>query len=775
MRATIEDLEALKELNDELEENHMENEKQMQAEIDHKDMLVREYVKRLEIADEANADYENTINQFRELVCNLQSDLEQLRQKEESQYSESKNLSSQSRAMLNLNFQLQSTVLKAQAKQIDLELRKLDAAQALENLAFVQPYLPDNFFQTDNDSIRCLLLWKRLVFKSDLIIKQMDQVHNVTEKLNTVVPEELISVCVLKQKLAWFSDLGKRFVSFMSNCPVETFVKMGQVYHELIGTEKRLHHIVDLLRKEDLKESEYVIDVQRSIAQLEHLAEIYLLNTKHDDPDKFYAYGHALEMNADTIAVTLGHLKQAVVIACKDEEIQVADSFESFNDEFFQPLQSIVSQARSSKVMVNKLLRRLDDLIGQSSTLRSEFLPQFKMCSSICSKLTNFCQEVNKGILEYINKVKDTKEELSLVNLHKIIYQLTEDILSINELSIWEGCTKSLQTLCQEINNLSNVASDIDNVVNVVKTETPWVVRSKQIKAEVLVNVDMERKLQQSGEEIRELRKEVKLKDQALQENGVKIDLLEKRMDTYKKQAEMVVSLEEELANSRKHENAFEEAMESLQQELEGLENENKQFKDVALKIGESGIGSPPPQYKKDEHDDYSNGFTETDPLEIQRFANQKHLKNPNNNDKLLKSVSTEAKSLLKDFRTVSASPRVVDLTKVYKNRKQWMPLNKKPDYQYQAQQTVLHTLQQRTNELKSKLHQLGRNTHFQKPPKGTAISTKPPFIGRIRVPQLDNNNKHSDNNGDYKSSIIHNIKLKTPSDFENIHTVFVN
>jgi hypothetical protein len=40
--------------------------------------------------------------------------------------------------MLNLNFQLQSTVMKAQAKQIDLELRKLDANQASDNLAFVQ-------------------------------------------------------------------------------------------------------------------------------------------------------------------------------------------------------------------------------------------------------------------------------------------------------------------------------------------------------------------------------------------------------------------------------------------------------------------------------------------------------------------------------------------------------------------------------------------------------------------------------------------------------------
>jgi dynactin 1 len=33
MRVAIEDLEALKELNEEIEENHIENEKQLQAEI----------------------------------------------------------------------------------------------------------------------------------------------------------------------------------------------------------------------------------------------------------------------------------------------------------------------------------------------------------------------------------------------------------------------------------------------------------------------------------------------------------------------------------------------------------------------------------------------------------------------------------------------------------------------------------------------------------------------------------------------------------------------
>lgn len=123
----------------------------------------------------------------------LASDLEQYRQKEESQQTESKNLTSQSQAMMSLQLQLQSTVVKAQAKAIDLELRKLDAQQATEHLSYVQvrhsvsmvraklsphgciqAYLPDSFFSIDNDPIRCLLLFKRLAFKSDLLGKYFD-------------------------------------------------------------------------------------------------------------------------------------------------------------------------------------------------------------------------------------------------------------------------------------------------------------------------------------------------------------------------------------------------------------------------------------------------------------------------------------------------------------------------------------------------------------------------------------------------------------------------
>ncbi|EXX79593.1 Nip100p [Rhizophagus irregularis DAOM 197198w] len=802
MRIAIEDLEALKELNDELEENHIENEKQLQAEIDHKDILIREYLKRLEMSDETNADYENTIHQFRELVANLQSDLEQFRQKEESQYSESKNLSSQSQSMLDLNIKLQSRVLKAQAKQIDLELRKLDATQASENLAFVQPYLPDSYFRSEHDSIRCLLLLKRLVFKSELIIKQVDQIHNIPEKLNTTVPEELIAVCEFRQKLAWFSDIAKRLVSFVNACPVDTFLKMGQVYHDLVGTERRLNGIVDLLRKEDLKEADCIEDIQRSIAQLEHLAEIYLSNTKIDEADKLYAYSRGLDLNADTIAVSLGHLKQAVALACKDEEINVTEEIDKFNSDFFLPLQSLVSQSRSSKVMARKLIRRLDDMADQNAGLKSDLLTQFKICFTLSTKLTTFCQEVRKGIFAYINEKKDTKEELLLSGLQKTIHQVTENMLGTNELNMWDGCTKSLLSICQEISNLNNAINDPENTTYVVKGEAPWNIRAKEIKAEALVNAEMERKAQQQQEEIRELIKEKKLKDQLLQEANVKIELLEKRMENVKKQADMITALEQELQNSRKQETDFEEAMENLQQEIDSLEQQNKNFILLAGNIEDGAVPSRNTELKDEDNEDDLRMYADANPLENQRLASQieslkfairylraenSHLKGKDalnaldwhlqprrrralrdqSEGELLKSVASEAKSLLKDFRTVSASPRIIDLTKTLENQKQWRPLKKTSEYQYQVQQSVMYTLQQRSNELKLKLRQLGKN-NLHKPLKNDGNVIKPSIVGRIRLPVLSSNTVSS-------HPLSHNIKLKNPSDFEKIHTIFVN
>lgn len=89
MRITIEDLEALKELGEELEENHVETERAMQDEIstcsstrlgvfkpvcvvDEKDVQLLERQQRIETLEEVCQDMERTITRFRELVLQLE-------------------------------------------------------------------------------------------------------------------------------------------------------------------------------------------------------------------------------------------------------------------------------------------------------------------------------------------------------------------------------------------------------------------------------------------------------------------------------------------------------------------------------------------------------------------------------------------------------------------------------------------------------------------------------------------------------------------------------
>ena len=78
--------------------------------------------------------------------------------------------------------------------------------------------------------------------------------------------------------------------------------------------------------------------------------------------------------------------------------------------------------------------------------------------------------------------------------------------------------------------------------------------------------------------------------------------------------------------------------------------------------------------------------------------------KEPETRD-MMRSIATETRVLLKDLRTASASPKVVALGEQRPGG--WRSMKKTPDYQYQAQQSVLYTLKQRSEQLKDKLKQL--------------------------------------------------------------------
>ena len=266
LRITIEDLESLKEINDEIEFNHIETEKQLQGEIDYNEALLAEEARKTAIQEGTIQDLEYTVTRFRDLAKNMQSDLEDMRASQQITETEANELSNRSRAMMDLNMRLQVSASKAQVKAIDLELGKMEAQQSLEHLSIVQLFLPDTF-KSEQDSVQALLRFRRIGFKSTMMH------HFVKERMQdqtTSGQEDVVFVYYdILDKLTWVSSICDRFINSIQTCNLEAFKRLGGASYELEPVERAFNVWIDGLKRDDLKGEQCAIELQRYVDRSE--------------------------------------------------------------------------------------------------------------------------------------------------------------------------------------------------------------------------------------------------------------------------------------------------------------------------------------------------------------------------------------------------------------------------------------------------------------------------------------------------------------------------
>jgi dynactin 1 len=123
----------------------------------------------------------------------------------------------------------------------------------------------------------------------------------------------------------------------------------------------------------------------------------------------------------------------------------------------------------------------------------------------------------------------------------------------------------------------------------------PWLARVAVIKEAASHNLDTERKVARQSEELKDLLREVKIRvsphpfchhrkitdgqDQTLQESGVKVEILERRLEATRKQADQILELENDITKAKKQEKVYSDAIEQLQAEQDALEAENAKLR----------------------------------------------------------------------------------------------------------------------------------------------------------------------------------------------------
>ncbi|KAI0095020.1 dynactin [Irpex rosettiformis] len=597
MRINIEDLEALKELSDEMEENHLETEKALQEDIDVRDSDIREQAQKIQSLEDACQDLEGTIGRFRDLVMQLQGELDILRAETQNAQHESITAASQNAAMMSLNLKLQSSATKNQARNIDLELRRLEAKEAKDLLSIVQPYLPQLYVDTDTDATSCYFFFQRMAAKIDIINNFVALANNLPNSLTGSVSETLVGICEMRGRLSSLSIACQRFAAILSRCDVESFLNAGRIYADVAPMEKRIDMHIDLLRRDEFRAYECVSDAAKMQSQFDHLAETYLSGFDFDLGERELGYALSIDHDLEMFSASIGLIKTAVSAIIEDEDIEADLGALNPQSDFFEPLQRSIDQCRGVKVLTKKLTKRVEDLLQESAALKAPLISQLQALTNQAPELVNFGFSLAQQVMPYLSEVRGTKSAFQLSKILAFVKQCVASSIGKRDKEgamSWEAVSGFFTQVGQQVGSFLQVASENENVFKITGT-APWILRIAEIKSATAVNVEAERKLSHLNEEMQALVRNLKTKDQHIQESGVKIELMERRMESVKKQGEMIQDLENEIQKARKQERAYEEAMEQLQSDLDVLEQENKKLKVIPTSAERQAPTGPQP------------------------------------------------------------------------------------------------------------------------------------------------------------------------------------
>jgi dynactin 1 len=695
LKVTIEDLESLKELNDELEINHVETEKEMQEDIDFKDAIIAEQVRRAQQQEETVEDMEYTLSRFRELVTNLQSDLEDMRASHAMTETESEQLNSRSRAMMDLNMKLQVSAAKTQVKTIDLELRRLDAQEASEHLAIVQLFLPEAF-HADRDSVLALLRFKRVGFKANLLHGFVKE--RVNGQASTGHEDDIFAGCDVLDKLSWVSAMCDRFVNAISHCSTDEFAKYEGALYELEPVERALNGWIDGLRRDELKEKQCANELQRTIALMSHLAEVHISTGLASYADEIHMRTLVMQSHLENAAAAMSAARLMVqtIVPSQGDEDELAQHFSRKTD-------SVITQTRSAKVIISKAVRALEDLKTRSLSLAPDTIQTFEQCETATEELAKFSREIGFDLYTLLHE-EGRNEPFTYLEVQSSVHRTTLTLFASSESDLFSTYSNKLRTLTSSLMEISALASDLGMTQEFERAAAPWVLRSQELKSSKTVPVDAEEEIRRLREDNHERARLVAMRDQKLDEASVKIELLESRMRDATKKNERITELEMKIEDAQRREAELKESIDSQNKEITTAEAEREKWKKIVEDTKALGVVAPGSKVGQERAVATAREMEalKTEIASLQavvrylrednrraRFGDSQGLDwldapliKPKTKEEQRKAlVLTEGQDVMNELLNLASTAKIYDLSTMPKNRLAWRPAKTTPQY----------------------------------------------------------------------------------------------
>ena len=572
LKAAIDDLESLKEISDELEYTHIETEKQLQEEIDYREGVFNEQSRKAAQQDEVIETLEYNLSRFRDLVGNLQADLEDMRASQQISETEATNLTTRSRAMMDLNMKLQASASKAQTKTLDIELNRMEAEEAAQHLAILKLYLPE-YYDGERESVLALLRFKRVTFKAGVMNNTIRE--RISEQSAISAYEEVFHAHEVLEHLLWISAVCDRFVTYITACSSEDFGHIKGVLYEMEPVERTLNFWIDNLKRNEMKMSRCTVELQRSIALLTHLAETVLPPSPEMFASELCMHANLSQSYLDHAAAAIARLKSMV-----QAHLASPEDGSDENALALGQLDAFVSQARGYKVAMGKICRSVEELRSRSLALSSEAEGPFKNIEKSTRELARLSRSLGEDIF-HLTSDESRTEPYSMEEILHSMSQVIGAVLQSSDsppdpMSLLIG---KLCDMASQLDGLDSIATDLSRTAEFERGPFPWIARAAELKSNKTVSPDADEEIRRLKNEVHEASTALGAKDNTLEEQGIKIELLESRMRDASKKASIVKDLEARVEEMQTLSAELEATVIQQRKELQIAETERDDYK----------------------------------------------------------------------------------------------------------------------------------------------------------------------------------------------------
>uniref|UniRef100_A0A8V5G952 Dynactin subunit 1 n=1 Tax=Melopsittacus undulatus TaxID=13146 RepID=A0A8V5G952_MELUD len=568
LRETVGDLEAMNEMNDELQENARETELELREQLELSAVRVRQAERRVEAAQETLADYQQTISKYRQLTAHLQDVNRELMSQQEASAEKQ-----QQPPPEMFDFKIKFAETKAHAKAIEMELRHMEVQQANRHVSLLTSFMPDSFLRHggDHDCVLVLLLVPRLICKAELISKQAQERFELSEScaersgLRGAAGEQLSFAAGLVYSLSLLQATLHRYEQALNKCTVEVYKKVGTLYPEMSVHERSLDFLIDLLHKDQLDETVNVEPLTKAIKYYQHLYSIHLSDQAEDCTMQLADHIKFTQSALDCMGVELCRLRAFLQAGQEASDLAIL-------------LKDLDTSCSDVRQFCKKIRRRMPGTEAPG-------IPAALGFSTAVSDALLECRKHLTWVVAVLQEVAAAGAQLLAPLAENEGRAVTRHPSPPADL--WHPRHQPLRvpaSVLQHPHCHHEQDGHGHHRCHGLPPTPPAELRAAALRAEITDAEGLGLKLEDRETVIKELKKSLKIKGEELSEANVRLSLLEKKLDSASRDADERVEriqtrLDETQSLLKKKEKEFEETMDALQADIDQLESEKVELK----------------------------------------------------------------------------------------------------------------------------------------------------------------------------------------------------